>query len=153
MMDEIKAELGTVRTMDRRESARVAEPRREANPPDAERIAALEKQVSALTGALNDALARIAKLEGSRPPVPIGDRTPAQDGNPARDPELQRLMRQLIQRDADRSRIGQTVQAMVQWAGNDARKRSELAEYAQQVLALGYGSEMAKDALKRLAEE
>jgi hypothetical protein len=152
-MEEIKAESGPARTMERRAAASVAEPRRGANPSDSERIAALETQVATLTGALNDALVRIAKLEGSPPPAPIGDRTPAQARNPVRDPELQRLMRQLIQRDADKTRIGQAVLAMVQWAGNDARKRAELVEYAKQVLELGYGSDMAKDALKRLAED
>lgn len=152
-MDEIKAEVGTSRMTNRRESARVAESRVEGKPTDSERIAALERQVSTLSEALNEALARIAKLEGSQSSSRSGDRTPGQGGNPARDPELQRLMRQLIQRDADKARIGQTVLEMVQWAGNDARKRAELVEYSKQVLGLGYGTEMARDALKRLAED
>ena len=64
------------------------EPPRDAAPPGgpspdevAGRIAALEAQVDALTEALNEARARIAKLEGAPPPTPIparvGGGTPA----------------------------------------------------------------------------
>ena len=68
-IEDIRAELGPGRMMGRPESPRAAAPRGGASPADvAERIAALEAQVAALTEALNEARARIAKLEGSPPP-------------------------------------------------------------------------------------
>ena len=40
---------------------------------------------------------------------------------------------------------------MAQWAGDDPRKKAELADYCRLVLGLGYGTDAAKDALKRMA--
>lgn len=140
---EIKAELapGTMRG------------KAESNRPDAERIADLEEQVFALTSALKEALVRIARLEGSSPSGSIGPRGTAAGGKPVRDMELQRLMRRLIQQDATGTQIGQTVKEMVVWAGGDARRKAELIEYGKQVLELGYGTEAAQDALRRLTED
>ena len=40
---------------------------------------------------------------------------------------------------------------MVQWAGNDAKKKAELKEYCKRIVGLGYGTDAAKKALQRLA--
>ena len=40
---------------------------------------------------------------------------------------------------------------MARWAGDDPRKKAELVRYSKLVLGLGYGTEAAQDALKRLA--
>jgi len=60
-------------------------------------------------------------------------------------------MRRLIGPRADRSQVDEAAQAMARWAGDDPRKKSELADYCRLVLGLGYGTDAAKDALKRLA--
>jgi hypothetical protein len=39
---------------------------------------------------------------------------------------------------------------MVQWAGDDAKKKAELKSYCKQIADLGYGTDAAKKALKRL---
>ena len=69
--------------MDRPEAARPQSPRVRQVRPAADRVAALEEQVAALTEALNEARARIAKLEGVPPPAPIRvrPRPLAQAGN------------------------------------------------------------------------
>ena len=112
------------------------------------RIEALEAQVATLTDALNEARARIAKLEGSPPPAPIRGRPPRGPARPRADPELQGLMRRLIGLQADRSQVEQAAEAMARWAGDDPRKKAELADYCRLVLGLGYGTDAAKDALE-----
>jgi hypothetical protein len=150
--EEIKAESGPGPMRARREAAPDAEPGRDAGGAGAvARIEALEEQVAALTEALNEARGRIAKLEGSPPPAPIRGRSPARPGKAAIDPELQRLMRQVIGLEADPSQVGKAAEAMARWAGDDPRKKSVLAECSKLVLGLGYGSEAAKAALSRMA--
>jgi hypothetical protein len=150
-LDEIKADSGPGPMRARPEAARAAEPRGGADRPETvARIQALEDQVAALTEALNDARARIAKLEGSPPPAPIRA-APARPAKAERDPALQRLMRQLIGLQADPSQVEKAAEAMTRWAGDDPRKRADLAEYSKLVLGLGYGSEAAKAALTRMA--
>ena len=60
-------------------------------------------------------------------------------------------MRRLIGLQADRSQVEQAAEAMARWAGDDPRKKAELADYCRLVLGLGYGTDAAKDALKRMA--
>ena len=48
---------------------------------------------------------RIAKLEGAPPPGPLRARPPARDGDDARNPELQGLMRRLIRPIADADEV------------------------------------------------
>ncbi|WP_406700468.1 hypothetical protein V5E97_16805 [Singulisphaera sp. Ch08] len=152
-MDAIKAEVGTGRMMSRPEAARPAESKQERSRPAPDRIGALEEKVAALTEALNEARARIARLEGTPPPAPIGGRSLPDIGNGTRDPELQRLMRQLIQLKAEQSQVDQTAKEMARWAGDDPRKKSELAQYSKLVIELGYGTEAAKNALKAMAKD
>lgn len=151
--EEIKAELGSGPARMQREAAPAAGIGRDAGggAGAAARIEALEKQVAVLIEALNEARVRIAKLEGSPPPDPIRGRSPARPGKASDNPELQGLMRQLIGLQADQSRIDQGAAAMVRWAGDDPRKKSELADYCRLVLSLGYGTDAAKDALRRMA--
>ncbi len=151
-LKDIQSEIGQGRTMGRPETPRAAAPRGTSSPPDISgRIAALEAQVAALTEALDEARARIAKLEGAPPPAPIQARPPAQDGDHSRNPELKGLMRRLIRPMAEAEEVRGIAEEMDRWAGDDPRKKAELARYGKLVLGLGYGTEAAKDALKRLA--
>lgn len=150
--EEIRGELGSGPARVRRDAMPAAGPgRASAGAEPLARIEALETQVATLIEALNDARARIAKLEGSPPPAPIRVRPPARPGKAAADPELQGLMRRLIGLQADRSQVEQAAGAMASWAGDDPRKKAELAEYCRLVLGLGYGTDAAKEALKRMA--
>ena len=67
-------------------------------------------------------------------------------------PELQQLMRKMIQKDNTEEMCKKVAEDMKKWAGNDEKKQKELREYAQFVAQLGYGSEHAQAALKKLAE-
>lgn len=147
-MSEIKAEVGMGRMMVRPDSARPAESKGEVPKLSSDRIVALEEQLAAVTEALNEARTRIAKLEGGAPPPPIGIRRSG-----PHDPELKRLMRQLIQLKAEKEEVAQAASAMAAWAGDDDRKKSELAQFCNLVLELGYGTEAAKAALIRMAKD
>jgi hypothetical protein len=150
--EEIRAELGSGPARKRRETAPAAGPGREAAATDSlARIEALEAQVASLTEALNEARAKIAKLEGTPPPAPLLNQPALRAGKASADPELQGLMRRLIGPRADRSEVDEAARAMARWAGDDGRKKSELAEYCRLVLGLGYGTDAARDALKRMA--
>jgi hypothetical protein len=124
------------------------------------RIGELQKQVDELTDALNEARSKIAKLEGSPAPAtlrklpPIGAESPAAPpGKASSNPELQTLMRRLIQPTIDAAAVQEIADRMARWAGADAKKQAELADYCTLVLRLGYGNEAAKQALKKLAGE
>ncbi|OAI54720.1 hypothetical protein AYO44_14330 [Planctomycetaceae bacterium SCGC AG-212-F19] len=67
------------------------------------------------------------------------------------DPELGKLMRRLIQKDASEETVKEVAMAMRKWAGDDAQKKTQLTAYCKKVLELGYGNDLAKRALKRLA--
>jgi hypothetical protein len=69
-----------------------------------------------------------------------------------RAPELQKLMRQMIQRDNSEETVKRVADEMRKWAGNDEKKQRELREYAQLVAGLKYGNEHAQKMLKKLAE-
>jgi hypothetical protein len=122
------------------------------------RMAELQKQVDELTDALNEARGKVAKLEGKAapaairklPPIRIETSEPAR-GRASNDPQLQQYMRRLIQLSNDETAVQAVAEDMVRWAGNDARKKAELADYCQLVLHLGYGTEAAKRAFQKLA--
>jgi hypothetical protein len=114
------------------------------------RLAELQTQVDTLTDALNEARAVIAKQAGTPVPATLRKPPPAKASS---DPELQKLMRRLIQPTLEGTAVQAVADAMIQWAGDDAKKKAELADYCRLVLQLGYGSEAAKQALKKLAEE
>jgi hypothetical protein len=104
-------------------------------------------------------LAAVAKMLGKTAPtaeeiraeVGQGGRRPQAANNP--DPELGQLMRRMIQKDNDEATVKEIMQAMQKWAGDDAPKKAQLKEYCKKVLDLGYGNDLAKRALKRLAGE
>jgi hypothetical protein len=60
-------------------------------------------------------------------------------------------MRRLIGPQADRTQVEQVAEAMARWAGDDPRKKAELADYCRLVSGLGHGTDAAKEALKRMA--
>jgi hypothetical protein len=144
--EEIRAESGRGSMRPLPSAARVAAPK-DDDAGTLARIEALERKVAALTEALNEARARIAKLEGAPPPAPI--RTSI--GKPANDSELLRLMQQLVDRRADRAQVDQAAAALVRWAGDDPRKKAQLAWNSRLMYGLHYGSEAARTALRRLA--
>ncbi|MCI0380233.1 MAG: hypothetical protein L0215_21825 [Gemmataceae bacterium] len=95
-------------------------------------------------------IAAVAKLLGKEPPkAKEEEKKRNADG---KSPELQKLMRRMIQKDNDEATVDRVVQAMKKWAGDDDAKRKELREHAQLVVRLGYGNEIAQAALKKLAE-
>ena len=103
-------------------------------------------------------LAAVAKLLGK--PTPTAEeiaqagpnRRPAAEAN-QRDPELTQLMRQMIQLTNDEAKVQEIAAAMKKWAGDNPRKQTQLVDFCKQVLKLGYGSDAAKKALRRLAGE
>jgi hypothetical protein len=80
-----------------------------------------------------------------------GPQRPAANAKDAPDPELAQLMRRLIQKDASEETVKEVAAAMRKWAGDDAEKKAQLTAYCKKVLELGYGNDLAKRALKRLA--
>ncbi len=134
-------------------------PRRSALPSDAERIAALEIQVTILTRALNDARRQIAHLEKSVPPNPIPPLTtiapdsilgPDQVGP---DPMLQSLIRQLLQESVDPKRAENITQEMIEWAQDDRDRRRDLLGFARRALDAQIGNEAANDAIRKMLME
>jgi hypothetical protein len=106
-------------------------------------------------------LAEVAKLLGKTAPtaedvrVAVGGpgvRVVPPDGQEP-DPELTKLMRAMIQQTNDDSKVKETAEAMLKWAGDNPRKKAQLVEYCKKVIKLGYGNEIAQKALKRIAGE
>jgi hypothetical protein len=146
------------------------------------RVAELEKRVIELTDALNDARAKIAKLEGSPAPEAIKKPTPRVEpvaaarkdeprkdepkkdeprkksgvdlpGRTPMDPEIIALMRRMIQPSNDEATVKEVNDAMVKWAGDDRQRKDDLKQFAVRIAHLGYGSDAAKAAIKKLAGE
>lgn len=111
----------------------------------------LQKQVGDLTAALDEARAKLAKLEGKPAPPPLGGKRP--EGKPSKSPELQQLMRQMIQKTNDEATVKRIADEMLRWAGDDRGRRAELRDYCRLVVGAGYGTEAAQQALKKLAGE
>lgn len=119
----------------------------------------LRQQLAVLTNALNEARAKIAKLESKPAPAPlpvpkaVAPKRPAagQEGRPSASPELQSLMRRMIQKDNDEETVRRIADEMTRWAGADAGRRAELAGYCRLVVRLGYGAPAAQQALRKLA--
>ncbi len=66
--------------------------------------------------------------------------------------ELQKLMRQMIQKDNSEDAVKRIADEMKKWAGRDEKKQTELRDYARLVVRLEYGNEHAQAALKKLAQ-
>ncbi|HYV37543.1 MAG TPA: hypothetical protein VE988_17690 [Gemmataceae bacterium] len=114
----------------------------------------LELLLEQMTDALNQARAQIAKLEGKPAPEPLPklpklDPKPA--GKAAKSPELQGLMRQMIQQTNDDATVTKLAGAMLLWAGKDEAKQTELREYCRLILQLGYGTPYCQKMLAKIA--
>ena len=96
-------------------------------------------------------IAAVAKLLGKEPPKeqPEEKKKARPDG---KSPELQKLIRAIIQKDNTEADVKRIVADMKTWAGKDEKKLAELREYAQLIVRAGYGNEHAQTALKKLAE-
>ncbi len=138
------------------------------------RVAELEKLVGDLTDALNDARAKIAKLEGTPVPPPLKKPTapsaesraaarptndaPKKDatnlpGRTPMDPELIGLMRRMIQPTNDDPKVKEITDELLKWAGDDKQRKDDLKQFAVRIAHLGYGSDAAKAAIKKLATD
>ncbi len=95
----------------------------------------------------------MAKVLGKDPPKEEKEEKKERKGKDAKSPELQKLMRQLIQKDNTAEKVKTVIDAMKKWAGDDETKLVELREYASLVAGLGYGTEAALSELKKLAEK
>lgn len=92
----------------------------------------------------------VAKVLGKEPPK---EEPKVEKKRPAgKSPELQKLIRAIIQKDNTEADVKRIVDDMKAWAGKDEKKRTELREYAQVIVRAGYGNEYAQAALKKLAE-
>lgn len=92
----------------------------------------------------------VAKLLGKDPPK---EEKKVEKKRPdARSAELQKLMRQMIQKDNSEDAVKRIADEMKKWAGRDEKKLAELRDYARLVVRLAYGNEHAQAALKKLAE-
>lgn len=104
-------------------------------------------------------LAAMAKTVGQQPPSLkelLGDSGTAARpaaAKPNADPELQRLMRRMINKSNDEAAVGDIAREMVKWAGEDAKRKAQLKEYCKLIVKLGYGTPAAQKALQRLAGE
>lgn len=99
-------------------------------------------------------IAAVAKVLGQDPPKeqPEEKKRPEAKKAGAKSPELQKLIRAIIQKDNAEADVKRIVEEMRTWAGKDAAKQTELREYAQTIVRAGYGNEHAQAALKKLAE-
>jgi len=101
-------------------------------------------------------LKEVAKLVDQKAPTDeeiraaVGDK-PRDPGAP--DQELAGLMRRMINKDNDEAAVKKVAEEMVKWAGDDAKKKEQLKAYCKKVAGLGYGTEHAQKALKRLGGE
>jgi TolA-binding protein len=119
-----------------------------------QRVEELQKQVDGLINALNEARAKIAKLEGTPPPAPIRNRPAGGAELPGRtpsDPELVSLMRSMIQPTNDEARVRDLAAQMKKWAGDDPARKTDLAEFCKRIVHLKYGTEAAQKVLKQMA--
>jgi hypothetical protein len=145
------------------------------------RVAELEKLVGELTDALNDARTKIAKLEGKPAPEPLKKPAtraeppaaarrdeprkdePRKDeprkkaaadlpGRTPMDQELIGLMRRMIQPNNDEAAVKEITEAMHKWAGDEPKRKDDVKQFAVRIAHLGYGSDAAKAAIKKLAE-
>ncbi|MSU79158.1 MAG: hypothetical protein EXS16_13845 [Gemmataceae bacterium] len=96
-------------------------------------------------------IAAVAKLLGKEAPKaqPEEKKKARPDG---KSPELQKLVRLLIQKENTDDTCKRIAGEMREWAGKDEKKQAELREYAQLIVRLGYGNEHAQAAFKKLAE-
>jgi hypothetical protein len=100
--------------------------------------------------------AAMAKLLGKKPPSDddLGIQrkvNPRDQQKQAGSPELQGLMRKMIQKTNDETAVQEIAAQMRKWAGDDAGRQKELRDYCRMILDLDYGTEACKKALKQLA--
>ena len=94
----------------------------------------------------------VAKVLGKEAPKEEPKKEEKKRKADQKSPELQKLMRQMINKDNSEEKCKEVAAEMKKWAGDDKKKQTELREYAQLVVGLGYGTEHAQAALKKLAE-
>ena len=98
-------------------------------------------------------IAAIAKVLGKDPPKEQPEEKKKTRPAAGKSPELQMLMRKMINKDNSEQDCQRVAAEMTKWAGQDEKKLQELREYAQLVVRLAYGTEHAQAALKKLAEK
>lgn len=110
----------------------------------------LEEQLQRIVDVLNETRTLVAKLEGQPAPGPLRIRL---SGKPSQDPELQALMRQMIQGDNDQGEINRIAEELTLWTGNDQVRQEELADFCQMIIGLGYGTDAAQAKLNEIVSK
>lgn len=96
-------------------------------------------------------IAAAAKVLGVNPPKE--EKKEEKKARPGeRSAELQKLMRQMIQKTNTEADVKRIADEMRKWAGRDEARQKELRAYCRQVADLMYGTEAAQAALKKLGE-
>jgi hypothetical protein len=100
-------------------------------------------------------IAAVAKVLGKEAPKeePKQEEKKKRPAAGGKSPELQMLMRKMINKDNDEDAVKRIAEEMKKWASNDEKKLTELREYCRMVAGLRYGTEAAQAALKKLAEK
>src|ERR1043165_6032598 len=94
-------------------------------------------------------IAAIAKVLGKDPPK----EEKKEETKAKYSAELQKLMRKMINKNNSEQDVKDIADEMKKWAGTDEKKLAEMRDYAKLVAGLGYGTEHAQAALKKLAEK
>ncbi|MSQ95639.1 MAG: hypothetical protein EXR98_13910 [Gemmataceae bacterium] len=92
----------------------------------------------------------VAKVLGKE--APKEDKKEEKKRPDGKSAELQKLMRQMIQKDNSEDAVKRIAGEMKKWAGRDEKKQTELRDYARLVVRLAYGNEHAQASLKKLSE-
>jgi hypothetical protein len=96
----------------------------------------------------------IAKVLGKDPPKEEKKEEKKREEKKGKfSPELQKLMRQMINKDNSADQVKSIAEDMKKWAGDDEKRMAELRAYAKFVVDLNYGTDDARAALKTLAKE
>ncbi|MBI1830487.1 MAG: hypothetical protein HYR84_03440, partial [Planctomycetes bacterium] len=85
-------------------------------------------------------IAAVAKVLGKDPPKEEKKEEKKKRKADAKSPELQMLMRKMIQKDNSEDTVKGIAADMTKWAGDDAKKIQELREYCRLVVRLQYGN-------------
>jgi hypothetical protein len=123
------------------------------NETDAPRVL---EPVARMLGREAPTLAQLQEAYGPRGGARPGSGRPSMEkealpGRASNDPKLQGLMRRMIQMSNDDETVERVAGEMTAWAGDDAARKRELAEFCKRIVHVGYGTPAARRALRRLA--
>jgi hypothetical protein len=91
---------------------------------------------------------RRAAAAEARPPAGERPQAARQEGKPPEDPELRRLLRAAIRREASKEELDATFSAIDERVGDDEGLRREAVDMFRLMVSLGYGSDDASERAK-----